>query len=1406
MSKSLPEIFKEVSFSEYTELLTCGKLEQVLVNAEKRSVLMKFTFGSLIDRALLLKMTEAIKKTYKLNEVTARVVYQGVAADDAYYQSVKPILYTMLPASESLLGNSSASVEGGCMVIRAANGCELFNSDRYKSALSAMFEQELGVSLHVRFEANEEYDPEAFLKMQEEAEREAVRRIREEVAPKGDEQMIYGKEIPDDDEPISSLSEESGRVILKGRVFSTDSREIRGGRMLFKFDITDYTGSTTIKMVERTDVVQKVMEKVEKGMVVRLRGVAQYDKYDREVVVLLNDLMKIKDPWVKTDDAPEKRVELHVHSKMSAMDGVSEIKDLVKRAAKWGHKAIAVTDHGVVQAFPDAMDAGKKNGIKILYGVECYLVDEESASAVSAGAGHNFDDTFVVFDLETTGLIAARDEIIEIGAVKTRNGEVIERFSEFIKPSREIPEKITELTGITNQMVADAPSVEEVLPRFLEFCKDTVLVAHNAPFDTGFVRYAAHRLDLPFEFPVVDTLQLSRLLLKELKRHKLNLVAEHLGVSLENHHRACDDAEATAGIFFKLVEKLLEQGIESLEELENFCNNDGDVLKKEYFHAIILAKDMVGLKNLYQLISESHLKYFHKQPRVPKHLFLQHRDGLMIGSACEAGELYKALLHGASEEKIRSLAQFYDYYEIQPLGNNEFMVRNGMIDTEGLKNINRRIVALGEQYKKPVVATCDVHFLDPEDEVFRRIIMKGMGFSDADQQAPLYFRNTEEMLAEFAYLGEEKAYEVVVTNTNLIADMIEDIKPIPDGTFPPKIDGAEEEIEQKSIERAEKIYGSPLPELVKTRMDRELGSIIKNGFSVMYIIAERLVKKSLEDGYMVGSRGSVGSSFVAYLTGITEVNSLCPHYICPNCKHSEFITDGVYGSGFDLPDKTCPNCGTPYKKDGHDIPFETFLGFDGDKEPDIDLNFSGEYQAKAHKYTEVLFGEGNVYRAGTISTLADKTAYGYVKKYFEEKGQVVHNAEINRLVQGCAGIRKTTGQHPGGIMVVPRYKNIFDFCPIQKPANDMSADSITTHFDYHSISGRMLKLDILGHDDPTMIKMLEDLTGIDATTISLDDKETMSIFTSTEALGVTPEQIGSEVGTYAVPEFGTGFVRQMLCDTRPTTYSELVRISGLSHGTDVWLNNAQTLVNTGVAPLSKVICTRDDIMLYLIQCGVPDLPAFKIMEKVRKGKGLTPEDEALMRENNVPEWYIDSCNKIKYMFPKAHATAYVTMAFRIAWFKVHRALDFYTAYLTVRADAFDAGTMMGSSDDLRRQISAINAKEDATAKEKEKITVLEVCIEMYERGIRFLPIDLYESDAVKFRKVDGKILPPLSSLAGVGVSAAQNIVAAREEGAFFSKEDLRIRSKVSKTVIETLEAQGCLKGMHDSSQVTMFEF
>jgi len=1033
---------------------------------------------------------------------------------------------------------------------------------------------------------------------------------------------------------------------------------------------------------------------------VKVRGEAQYDKYARELIIFAYDIMETQ-KTERQDDAAKKRVELHLHTQMSAMDGVSSVKDLVRRAAKWGHPAVAITDHGVVQAYPEAYEAGKKNNIKIIYGVECYLVSD-SAAIVYNPSDTTLDGDFVVFDIETTGLNASTDRIIEIGAVKVSRGKITDRFSTFVNPKIPIPDKIVELTGITDEMVKDAPEIEEVLESFLNFSKDCVLVAHNAQFDTGFIKVNAGRYNKPFQYCILDTLELTRALFPELKRHRLNVVAKHLNVKLENHHRAVDDAGATAEIFIKCMDMLRQREITYIRDINSALAGDKDIKSMDSYHAVILVKDQAGLKNLYKIISESHLKYFYKKPRVPKSLYMQYKEGLMIGSACEAGELYRAILEGKSDEELSRIVKFYDYLEIQPLGNNQFMVDSGRLESiQDLKNINKKIVNLGEQYNKPVVATCDVYFLDPQDEVFRRILMAGQGFADADNQAPLYLRTTDEMLQEFEYLGQEKAYEVVVENTNKIAEMIEFVKPIPDETFPPEIPGAEEEIQRLSISKAVEIYGDPLPKIVKDRMDKELNSIIKHGFSVMYIIAQKLVWKSLSDGYLVGSRGSVGSSFVAFLAGITEVNALPPHYVCPKCKNSEFITDGSVGSGVDMPDKNCPKCGTKYNKDGHDIPFETFLGFDGDKEPDIDLNFSGDYQPIAHKYTEELFGEGHVFRAGTIGTIAEKTAYGFVKKYLEERGKVVHNAEINRLVKGCTGIKRTTGQHPGGVMIVPRKNEIYEFCPIQHPADDPDSSIITTHFDYHSISGRLLKLDILGHDDPTVIRMLEDLTGVNAREIPIGDSATMSLFTSTEALGVSPEEIGSEVGTFAVPEFGTKFVRQMLVDTKPKTFAELVRISGLSHGTDVWLNNAQDLVRAGTATLSEVICTRDDIMLYLIYKGVPAKQAFKIMESVRKGKGLKEEDEAIMRENNVPEWYIDSCKKIKYMFPKAHAVAYVMMAFRIAYFKVHYPTAFYTAYFTVRADDFDAELMTHGVERVRSKIKELEAKgNDISAKER----------------------------------------------------------------------------------------------------------
>ncbi len=1216
---------------------------------------------------------------------------------------------------------------------------------------------------------------------------------------------------------VVDLGVDDGKIALQGEVIYTEEKTLKSGKTLFSFDLYDGTSTITCKAFLNKETAKKTMNRIQNAKGIKLSGTVQMDSFSNELTVMSNTIIETEGlkKEIRQDNSEVKRVELHMHTQMSQMDAMTSAKDLIKRAMKWGMTSIAITDHGVVQAFPEAhkMLGYDNPDMKILYGVEAYLAPDKNP-IVTNTKSQDIDTTYCVLDLETTGFSAVSERITEVGIMKIKNGEVIDEFSCFVNPEKHIPQRVTEVTNITDDMVKDAETIEKVFPKILEFIKDSVLVAHNAPFDIGFLKQNAKNLGYEFDYTYLDTLSLAKDLFPDYKKYKLGKIAENLGIKVEVAHRALDDVDTTVKVFNVMLKMLKERGAKKLDDIDQVSMTE-EAKKEEYkklkiYHAIILAKNYIGLRNLYRLVSLSHLDYFYRKPRILKSLYKKYSEGLILGSACEAGELYQAIELGKTDEEIEDIANDYDYLEIQPIGNNQFLIRNGIVkDEEALRDINRQIVALGEKLNKPVVATGDVHFMDPQDEIYRRILEAGQGYEDADNQAPLYLRTTEEMLEEFSYLGKEKAYEVVVTNTNLIADMCDQISPISPEKCPPHIPGCEQTIKDIAYKKAHELYGDPLPDIVQERLDKELDSIIRNGFSVMYIIAQKLVWKSNEDGYIVGSRGSVGSSFAANMTGITEVNSLPPHYRCPNCKYSDF-TDYGYKNGFDLPDKTCPKCGHPLSKDGMDIPFETFLGFNGDKEPDIDLNFSGEYQAKAHKYTEVIFGKGTTFKAGTIGTVADKTAYGYVKKYFEERHIPINRAETQRLAAGCTGIKRTTGQHPGGIIVVPKGREIYEFCPVQHPADDPNSDIVTTHFDYHSIDQNLLKLDILGHDDPTMIRMLQDITGKDPTKVPLDDKETMSIFSSTKALGVTPEQIHSEVGSFGVPEFGTKFVRGMLVDTRPTTFDELIRISGLSHGTDVWLGNAQSLIESGTVTLQDAICCRDDIMIYLIKQGLPSNSAFKIMEQVRKGKALKDPEKwaeytALMKEHNVPDWYIKSCEKIKYMFPKAHAAAYVTNAFRIAWFKVHEPLAYYAAYFSIRADEFDSEYMIYGKEKVKNKMKEIDLEgNSATVKDKNMYAILELVLEMYERGYNFLPIDLYKSHATKFLVEEDGIRPPLNSIPGLGTVAAQGIATAREDGKFMSIDDLKIRSKVGVSVTDLLKKFGCLDGMSQSNQMSLF--
>ncbi len=1236
------------------------------------------------------------------------------------------------------------------------------------------------------------------------------------------EETLYGKPFRGNPVPMKDLNIDMGSVIVEGRVFSVDHRELKKrNAWIVSFDMTDNTGSVRLQRFLENSEAKKILDHLQVGNILKVQGRTELNRYDNEMNIKPFAIMPGSMPTRKDTAPGEKRVELHLHTTMSNMDALTDTGAAVKQAAAWGHKAIAITDHGVAQSFPDAMKAAAKakvagtdQNIKILYGCEGYYVNDVDDRIVVHGEKNiTFDEEYVAFDLETTGLSSKKDKIIEIGAVILKNGREVDRFQTFVDPERHLEPKIVELTGITEDMLKGAPKIEEVLPKFLEFCGDRVLVAHNSDFDTGFIRAECLRQGYEFTATALDTLILSQNLMPQLNKFKLDIVSNALSLPDFNHHRAADDAMTCGLIFHRFIEKLEELDIHDLQSINPAMmklRSKSRIGDRHARHIILFAKNQVGLRNLYHLISDSNLKYFKRVPRIPKSDLMELREGLIIGSACEAGELFQAILDGKSEDELKRIASFYDFLEIQPLANNRFMLAKGIANSdEDLRNFNRTVVRLGEELDKPVVATGDVHFLNPEDEIFRHILLATKGFDDCDRENPLYFRTTDDMLREFSYLGEEKAYEVVVKNTNAIADMVETLRPVPHNLFAPKIENSVEDLKALVYGKLHRLYGENPPELITKRVETELHDIINCHYDVIYMSAQKLVQNSLEHGYLVGSRGSVGSSIVAYMAGITEVNSFPPHYRCPNpeCKYTTFDVPKGYGCGADLPDAICPKCGTKFDKDGFNIPFETFLGFGGDKVPDIDLNFSGEYQSKAHAYCVEMFGKSHVFRAGTVGTVAEKTAFGYVKKYLSERNLTATRAEENRLASGCVGVRRTTGQHPGGLVVIPQENEIWDFCPVQHPADDPNSDQITTHFEYHSMEENLLKLDMLGHDDPTMIRMMEDMTGVDAKTIPLDDKNTMSIFTSSKVLGYEDDPILGPTGAVAIPEFNTHFTRGMLLDTMPTRFDTLLRLSGFSHGTDVWLGNAKDLITSKTATVDQAIGCRDDIMLYLISCGMPEKRSFKIMEAVRKGRGLPEGAEEEMIAAGVPNWYITSCKKIKYLFPKAHAVAYVMMAFRIAWFKVYHPLAFYAAYFYRRSQkgGFDAVLMTNGMESVKANIKAISENEDATDKDEDLLTTLEVVYEYYLRGFEFAPIDLYRSHAIKFVIEDGKLLPPFVAISGLGESAAWDLMEGRKGKTFLSIEEVAAACpKVSKTHIQMLKDAGAFGSLPDTSQVSLF--
>lgn len=1451
--KTLGEVFDSQFGIKLPQQISQGELTQLNINKQARLITLAVNFNGLVERNTLFDTEKLLTKTLAYHTVIKPHFPTELFSAD-YFPQLYAAVRRDIPSINGTLNNAEVRFENNTLTINLLNGGKtLLDSKGFDKALIKLVSEEFNLYISVNYtgtfeveENSEEYKA-AIQDAQEKINRENLQKAAEfyqeevETAEKREEKHaenttveievregkfatpqiiqssirpLYGRSIRGKMIPISSISGDSGRIVVWGDVFDIEKKVTKSGdKNIFTIDITDYTGSTTAKVFNSIKE-SAVIDNIKKGDTIVVQGDVEYDKYAGELVVNARSIGTAQKVKV-VDNAEKKRVELHMHTNMSQMDAVTSAGDLVNRAYQWGHKAVAITDHGVAQAFPDAMKAADKinkdeEKIKIIYGVEAYFMDD-LVESVKGDADTGFDGTFICFDIETTGLSAARDKITEIGAVKVENGIITDTFSTFANPEMPIPQKIIQLTGITDDMVKDAPSQSEAVGAFLEFAGDNVLVAHNAPFDTSFIAKACEDMGREYNYTSIDTVAISRAILTDIKNCKLDTVAKFLRLGDFNHHRATDDAEMLARIFINLCQRLTDDyGITKTNDI-NTKIAGGDFKKLPTYHQIILVKNKTGLKNLYRLISYSHLNYFYKKPRIPKSELVKYRDGLIIGSACCAGQLYMAILEGKPWGELKQIASFYDYLEIQPAGNNSFMIRDGRFNSvDELHEIDRTIIKLAKELGKPVCATCDVHFMDPTDSEFRKILMAGQGFKDAEQQAPLYFRTTAEMLKEFEWLGKDKAYEYVVENPNKIADMCEYIRPIPKGTFPPNIEGAQEQLIDITWKRAKEKYGDPLPEIVKARLDKELNSITTYGFSVLYMTAQKLVADSEAHGYLVGSRGSVGSSFVATMSGISEVNPLCPHYVCPNCKHSEFITDGSYGSGFDMPPKNCPECGTLMDQDGHEIPFETFLGFKGDKVPDIDLNFSGEYQSKSHRYTEELFGKNNVFKAGTISTVAEKTALGFVKKFAQERGLVMHKAEEKRLAIGCTGVKRTTGQHPGGMVVVPRTNDVYDFCPVQHPANDVNSDNITTHFDFHSIHDTITKLDELGHDVPTIYHYLELYTGIPVMKVSMSDPEVMSLFTSPKALGVTEEDIDSKTGTFSLPECGTAFVRGMLVEAQPKTFTDLLQIAGLSHGTDVWLGNAQELIHNGTCTISEVIGTRDSIMTYLMHKGLEPGMAFKIMEIVRKGnatKLLTEEHFKAMREHNVPEWYIDSCMKIKYMFPKAHAAAYMIATLRLGWYKVHKAVEYYAAYFTVRSENLDGAIAMQGHQAVRDKMNNIKQKQsvhEATAKDEAEFQTLQIVNEMMARKIEFLPVDIYKSEAKMFKVEDGKIRLPFSSLPGVGGAAADSLAETGKHTEYLSIEDMQIKTKVTKAVIETLKDVGVLKDLPESSQMSLF--